>query len=272
MSTGEYLPVVYVPDTLLGLRFHTWTTTNILLVLDHYNWNYGATTTKIDLMHELDLLVQEYDLDRKDRAEILNAYRSNGPTPRRKPRVRRVPRPTPVWEAKDLRSMAFNKTQARTRSQFAVEAATAAIPLAHNTAVAISPAPNVVNVLSEECVVCFETLSPQNTPKRKVTSLCNHEPDVCNSCLAMSISTQFNSKVWDQIDCPTCGQRLGFQDVKTFADSVVFERSEPTYQVNQRGPNLLKQIRQSFATSMPFRRSIPALSPSQLPIWPAVLS
>ena len=74
------------------------------------------------------------------------------------------------------------------------------------------------------CTVCLEDLSSQNFLDRKVTVSCNHEPDVCRPCLSTSISTQFTSKVWNQIDCPTCGERLDFQDVKEFAESEIFER------------------------------------------------
>lgn len=189
MNTIEHSPFLDVPGTLLGLLYDTWTRTSIRFMLDRYNWGYGATATKLELMHELDLLVQEYNLDRKDRMEILRSYKSGGLTPRRKPRVRRGPRPT-----------------------FPLSKAT------HRT---------ITNVLPGHCVVCFESLSSQNRPNRKISSACNHEPDVCRSCLTTSISTQLNSKVWDQIDCPTCGQRLDFHDVKTFADYPTFERSEP---------------------------------------------
>lgn len=74
------------------------------------------------------------------------------------------------------------------------------------------------------CAVCFEHLNPQNFPDRKTTVTCSHEPNVCRPCLSTSISTQFTSKVWNQIDCPTCGERLNFQDVKDFAESEIFER------------------------------------------------
>lgn len=229
MSTTERLPLVYVPRTLLGLNFHSWTRPNIQLILGYYNWNDEvATYTKIELMHELHLLVQEYDLNRKDRRDILNAYKSGGPFPRRKPRVHRVPRPTfPVWKATNDRSIAYGRAQTRTRFQHTVEAVIAADLQAHNDAVTIISVPNAANNLPTDCVVCFENLSPQNRPERKITCSCNHEPDVCRSCLSASISTQFNSKVWDQINCPTCGERLDFHDVRAFADSPVFERFEP---------------------------------------------
>lgn len=75
-----------------------------------------------------------------------------------------------------------------------------------------------------ECSICLDSLCLERFPKRNITSTCNHAPDVCLSCLAQSIATQFSTKVWDQIDCPTCSQRLQHTDIKTFASSVVFEK------------------------------------------------
>ena len=45
------------------------------------------------------------------------------------------------------------------------------------------------------CLVCFENLDASNTPRRRVTSSCNHEPNVCLSCLSQSITVQFTGKV-----------------------------------------------------------------------------
>ena len=254
MSAAEEYRRFGVPTTLLGLNQKAWRRTGIRLILDHYKWKYEAIIqTKINLMHELHLLVQEYDLDKKDRNQIFNAHKSGVPLPQRKSRARRVPHPAfPDSKATARGHVSRNQAKAKAKSQPAIQA--------RKDAILESPRPEVANALPQDCVVCFETLSPQNTPKRKITSLCNHEPDVCKSCLTTSISTQFNSKVWDQIDCPTCGQRLGFQDVKTFADSLVFGRSVPKYPMNESKIDVLKQIRQSLATGMPFRRSIPALS------------
>ena len=118
----------------------------------------------------------------------------------------------------------------------------------------------------------FRDPRPTEHTEAKFTSSCNHEPDVCRPCLTTSISTQFNGNVWDQIDCPNCGQRLEFHDVKAFADSVVFGRSELIWTLDQKETNKSKQVRRSLATSMPFWWSIPTLSPPKLPIRPAVLS
>lgn len=225
MTTADEYRRLGVPTTLLGLSHHSWTRTHIRLILNHYKWTYETIPQrKLNLMHQLHLLIQEHDLDRLDRTEIFNAHNSGELLPPLKPRVRTVPRPTfPNRGAIARRDISRSQTQAGTTSQHTL----ATTAQARNDALITTPMPNVANALPRDCVVCFETLSLKNTPKRKVTSSCNHEPEVCRSCITTSISTQFNSKVWDQIDCPTCGQRLDFQDVKAFADSVVFGRSKP---------------------------------------------
>ena len=220
MSTTEQYHLLGVPNTLLGLGYRGWAKSHIRLVLDHYQWDYQAITeTKPNLMHELDLLVQEYDLGPADRKSILNA-RFDGQVPERKPRVRRVPHPTfPPVEVAGRRHPFRVQTKARTKK---------AARKACKKSVTTAPIPEVVNDLRRDCVVCFEALTVRNTPKRKITLSCGHEPDVCTTCLSASISTQLTSKVWDQIDCPTCGEHLGYQDVQEFADSEVFGRLEST--------------------------------------------
>ena len=215
------------PTTLLGMSYRSWTRENIRIILDDYQWRYH-THTKRQLMHELDLLVQEHDLDVEDRREIFNAIRRDEPLPRCKPRVRRVPHTTlPDGNSAARRALAQNPAQIRTRSQAAVAASTKTTLQAPNNTHFTNPGPHVTSRLSKDCVVCYEALSARTVPQRRITSACNHEPDVCRSCLATSISTQFNSKVWDQISCPSCSQRLGFQDVKDFADPDVFTRLGP---------------------------------------------
>ena len=75
-----------------------------------------------------------------------------------------------------------------------------------------------------ECTVCMEALSLSNFPARNITSSCNHEPDICAPCLSQSIATQFTTKAWNNIGCPTCSQRLSYADVKKYADNATFEK------------------------------------------------
>ena len=234
MSITGYYSSLDVPTTLLGLKCRSWKRSQIRLILDHYSWKWDSNfSTKIDLTHQLHLLVQEYELDRRDRKRIFNAHKRGEPLPPRKPRVRRVRRPPyPVLnDVSDLRS-AQRQARARTTSQPMLVPTNLDILQATKNHSSTKSRPNAASFSPADCEVCFETLNGQNTPKRKTTFSCSHEPNVCRSCLATSIATQVNNKVWDQIDCPSCGQRLHFRDVKKFADPIVFERLESLYNPN----------------------------------------
>ncbi len=74
------------------------------------------------------------------------------------------------------------------------------------------------------CTVCLESFEAEQFPGRKLTSTCDHEATVCQSCLATSISAQLSGKIWDQINCPDCGAGLDHQDIKAFADEETFQR------------------------------------------------
>lgn len=75
-----------------------------------------------------------------------------------------------------------------------------------------------------ECEVCLESLTPDTTPQRIVTFACQHEIDTCQQCLVTSLSTQMSEKMWDQINCPSCGERLSSDDVQVLADKQTRER------------------------------------------------
>ena len=157
------------------------------------------------------------------------------PLPRCKPRFRRVPHTTlPDGKSAARRALAQNPAQTRTRSQAAVAASTTSTLQASNNINFTNPRPRFTSRLSKDCIVCYEALNARTVLQRRITPACNHEPDVCRSCLAMSISTQFNSKVWDQISCPSCIQRLGFQDMKAFVGSDLFTRFGPLQSWNSR--------------------------------------
>ena len=59
---------------------------------------------------------------------------------------------------------------------------------------------------------------------KRVTSTCDHELDLCDECVAVSITTQFASKIWNHIDCPSCGDRLQIEDVNKHATKEIAAR------------------------------------------------
>lgn len=74
------------------------------------------------------------------------------------------------------------------------------------------------------CVVCFEALNTATTPIRRIASSCDHEPLMCTACLAQSITSQLESRIWNQIGCPMCNVGLSYEDVQVFASKAAFER------------------------------------------------
>ncbi|KAK0705550.1 hypothetical protein B0H67DRAFT_558130 [Lasiosphaeris hirsuta] len=61
-------------------------------------------------------------------------------------------------------------------------------------------------------------------PRAAVTKSCNHAPKTCLDCVAMSIRTDLNTKLWNEIKCPECGVFLAYEDVQQFADEETKER------------------------------------------------
>ena len=98
------------------------------------------------------------------------------------------------------------------------------VPLELDNADPVSPHNEPAPVPEQLCNVCFENLETDQFPGRKLTSACDHEATVCQSCLATSISIQLSCKIWDQISCPDCGAVLEHQDIKDFADGETFQR------------------------------------------------
>lgn len=231
MSAANPLDHRGVPTTLLGMSYRSWTRTQIQIILNHYRWQYdNITRSKQNLMHELDLLVQEHDLDIQDRRDILNTLKRGDPLPEPKRRVRRVAHSAlPDRKAIARRGRAQNRPQTRTKSQPTPAATTPAGLQVPGDTTLTHPSHEVASAWPQTCIVCFETLNPETIPERRITSSCDHEPDVCRSCLATSISTQLVSKIWNHIDCPACGHRLDFQDIQAFADHEVSRRLEPSY-------------------------------------------
>ena len=84
--------------------------------------------------------------------------------------------------------------------------------------------PDQDEVDQPECSVCLDTLDDSNMALRAVTSLCRHKRNVCMRCIATSITTQFSEKAWDQVECPSCKERLTYHDMETFADREIFEK------------------------------------------------
>ena len=77
-----------------------------------------------------------------------------------------------------------------------------------------------------ECLICYDSFNPAETPVRQPTASCEHEVNICNSCLSASISSQLETRMWTRISCPAtaCDQLLDYNDVQEFAEPETFAR------------------------------------------------
>ena len=251
MVSGDTYIRAGVPPKVLGLNLGSWTKNRLVRILNHY----GVHTRrhkfdKLKLLRLLNRVAQERDLTRHDRLQLETAFRWIGVLPPRKPIIRQGNRShdnetdergevgvrsSETQEALEVQAPQFTGNH---QQGDGANDDTESLPVQRHspintkaiTPIAATTAPAIENVTGIECTVCLERLEPIAFPKRKITNACDHEPDVCLQCLSNSIATQFSNKLWDQIDCPGCGQRLNYGDVKAFASSVIFGRQDLTLQ------------------------------------------
>ena len=243
-ASAQALSRVYlevgVPETILNKHHTSWTMGQIREILRFYGVSHVVATKttrpKLELLRRLALLVEERGLTETDRLEIalyshgaggragLREQRRSAPRPPQKPIILRATESErnqdDTFCAEDGQSPPTTSNSDQTQQYLAQ-------PSMHKTEAPENVSTqNVTNARASDtlCIVCFENLSPPGFPGRRITASCTHEPDICRSCLSTSISTQLTSRFWNQIDCPTCGERLDFADVKDFADPEIFER------------------------------------------------
>jgi len=239
-----------VPLKLLGISPSRWTRSNLRIMLDRYGQTYQQEASRNELIHTLGILAVERGLDRDDRLALFGAKGAliNGTAlPPLKPLVhqsynaegaqpeavvtgakRSAPhQPTTESRAEKRRHLATQT--AATYNTVSNEPSTSAQKPARAFDSAIKPSTEtqatVPAALSVQyCAVCFESITTDDKPHRTVTSTCQHEIDTCHQCLATSISTQLSDKMWDQIGCPSCGERLTSDDVQVWAAKQTRER------------------------------------------------
>ena len=152
----------------------------------------------------------------------------NRPLPRNSPRTEGRS-PTVNGNALVWRStLAFiNRAGTATRSR--------STPLApsHRIRAASATLPRREALISEsneakeyECLICYDSFNPAETPVRQPTSSCEHEVNICKSCLSASISSQLETRMWTRISCPAtaCNKLLDYNDVQEFAEPKTFAR------------------------------------------------
>ena len=75
-----------------------------------------------------------------------------------------------------------------------------------------------------ECIICTDTKPVFEFPSAAITKTCNHEPSTCHDCLATSIRSDLNNRLWNEIKCPECRGTLEYDDVQRFAEDDTKER------------------------------------------------
>lgn len=97
---------------------------------------------------------------------------------------------------------------------------------AETSSVVISDQRRLPDILGgeRECIVCTDTKPVSEFPTVGITKACNHEPATCLACVATSIRTDLNTRLWNEIKCPECRETLEYDDVQRFADEETKER------------------------------------------------
>jgi hypothetical protein len=82
-----------------------------------------------------------------------------------------------------------------------------------------------------ECIVCTETLSLQRFPDRPPTRTCKHPVNVCRKCLRTWLTSESNTKMFDDMKCPVCSTTLQKADMRDFAPKDIYKRyvARPTH-------------------------------------------
>jgi len=80
---------------------------------------------------------------------------------------------------------------------------------------------------TRECIVCTDSKDISQFPEAAVTKACKHLPTTCLECVATSIRSDLNSRLWNEIRCPECAEFLQYDDVERFADEETKERCVP---------------------------------------------
>ncbi|KAH7078278.1 hypothetical protein FB567DRAFT_406090, partial [Paraphoma chrysanthemicola] len=77
---------------------------------------------------------------------------------------------------------------------------------------------------TRECVICTDIRPVHRFPDRAPTSQCTHASSACRHCLRTWIQSEFSTKIWNEINCPVCAERMQYDDMQEFAPRDVFRR------------------------------------------------
>lgn len=75
-----------------------------------------------------------------------------------------------------------------------------------------------------ECIVCTDSKPVAEFPGAAITKTCAHPPTTCLDCVAVSIRSDLDTRLWNEIRCPECRETLQYDDVQRYADAETRER------------------------------------------------
>lgn len=223
-----------LPTQLLGISYRSWRGSQLRIILDHYGRRYRPQASKPQLILAPQSLSQERSLTFRDRRNVLNVHtrrqrpqstlaRSEAPGLENEPLRREsaaVQEPLAHVEAQGLPNWIFHPS--RPTYSYDTHPTSRTPPVKQEVDRPPSPASSIV--ADRNCLVCYDVLDEYNTPQQRTTSSCQHESNICRQCISTSINSQFATKMWDQIQCPSCNERLGYHDMQNFAEQETFER------------------------------------------------
>ena len=249
VSHTERVAAAGLPARMLGLRSAAYRRVDIWRILEHYNIQPREYSirhyTRLELLVMLNDLVTSRGLGNQVRHDIRNrcapAIALNLPrlagneTASSEPSIHTVstsqgPPSTTISRNRGvIRHYRNRSRERRAQHRRTNDITLTARPSGETTPdtstdQAASTTISDSDTITPECIAFLETLTIATTPNRRVTEACNHEPSICLTCLGQSIVSQIDSKIWNQIDCPTCKARLSYDDIKAFATEPVFER------------------------------------------------
>ena len=117
----------------------------------------------------------------------------------------------------------YFKIYGRPRVRRSHHGALSNINIAQHEQASSTPRPSVPSTNST-CGVCWDQVAVNDFVQGKVMPGCQHETNVCRSCLAQSITAQLESKLWNQLTCPLCTVRIDGNVVERFATSHTISR------------------------------------------------
>ena len=207
VSHQQRNPSQRIQYTILERGYSTWTVALLRTFLQHYGRPQLHGKSKTYLMQIMTQVARDYNLEDSDYDDMYAAYWGRQDLPARKPFAAAL-RPAAV----------AGHTQQASLASLPGDVVS---PLSDRN---LTILPTRTEEPKTVCTICWDDLNSDNAPSHAITSKCTHKANVCRSCASQSITSQLDSKIWDQLSCPACDVQMQFADVQRLASATVFAR------------------------------------------------